>query len=145
MWVVILPVVGFVAFVAGGVFGNLAALDDARAIENRARAAMAAPVRLEIEVREEGGRRWAAYLSSLPAWRVVQVLERCAGGRSFSLRSLDDLLTRTEFEALRDELQARGFLAWAGADYRQGVTWTASGRALLRYLQRGNDTMAGAA
>jgi hypothetical protein len=141
MWVVILPVVGFVAFVAGGVFGNLAALDDARAIEQKARAAMAAPVRLEIEVKEEGGRRWGAYLSSLPAWRIVAVLERCAGGRAFSLRALEDLLTRAEFESLRDELMARGFVAWAGADYRQGVAWTASGRALLRYVQRDGGTL----
>jgi len=57
-------------------------------------------------------------------------------GRDLSLASLagpGKPLSRSEFEALRDELISRGLAAWKNPNYHnQGATLTAAGRAVCK-------------
>lgn len=66
------------------------------------------------------------------------------GGHSFSERELVGaglLSGRTQYEATRDALVAMGWLRWKSSDRRQGLDWTAPGRAGLRALADGDVTV----
>lgn len=66
------------------------------------------------------------------------------GGHSFSERELvaAGLLSgRAQYEQVRDVLLAMNWLRWKAADRRQGLEWTAPGRAGLRALADGAVTV----
>jgi hypothetical protein len=93
--------------------------------------------RFEVFVQTDKGDQWGAFLDSVPGVKVYEALRRVAcTGRSFSVRDMSGVLSRTEFELLRDELVERGFLVWRDPlDFRQGVEWTRPGSALLRSVE----------
>lgn len=90
--------------------------------------------RFEVHVVDDAGAQWGAFIECVPGRKVYDALKRVAGGgRGFSQRDMTGILTRSEFDALRDELISRGFLAWRNQDAKQqGVDWTRPGLALLR-------------
>ena len=71
----------------------------------------------------------------------LRLARACADeGASFSERELllRGLVTgRQQYEQVRDALLSMGWLRWLGDDRRQGVDWTAPGRAGLRALAEG--------
>lgn len=74
--------------------------------------------------------------------RLARALDN--GARSFSERELVGaglLSGRTQYEATRDALLAMGWLRWKASDRRQGLDWTAPGRAGLRALAAGDVTV----
>ena len=82
------------------------------------------------------GGRYVDRAVTVTAWEVLDVLKHAAhleaSGRNFSRREIvgTRLLSRGQYEALRAELHARGFLT-PGSDGAP-THWTAGGRALLR-------------
>ena len=74
--------------------------------------------------------------------RLARALDN--GARSFSERELVGaglLSGRTQYEQVRDTLVVMGWLRWKAADRRQGLDWTAPGRAGLRALADGDATV----
>lgn len=96
----------------------------------------AASVRLEIH--EDRGRH--IQFGHLPAdLPTLQTLARgLQGGRPFSFGEWTGsgrLLTRSQFEDIRDWLLSAGYVAWQDEQHRRlGVEFTGRGRALLRAL-----------
>ncbi len=76
---------------------------------------------------------------------LLRLARSLAGGaRPFSERELVSaglLSGRTQYEATRDALLAMGWLRWKATDRRQGLEWTAPGRAGLRALADGDVTV----
>ena len=76
---------------------------------------------------------------------LLRLARSLAGGaRPFSERELVGaglLSGRTQYEATRDALVAMGWLRWKSTDRRQGLDWTAPGRAGLRALADGDVTV----
>lgn len=74
--------------------------------------------------------------------RLARALDN--GARTFSERELVGaglLSGRTQYEATRDALVAMNWLRWKATDRRQGLEWTAPGRAGLRALADGDVTV----
>lgn len=66
------------------------------------------------------------------------------GAHSFSERELVSaglLSGRAQYEQVRDTLVVMGWLRWKSTDRRQGLDWTAPGRAGLRALAAGSVTV----
>lgn len=93
--------------------------------------------RFEVYVETDRGEQWGAFIESVPGRKVYTSLLRVADGlRGFCQRDMVGVLTRSEFDTLRDELVERGFLAWRNQDVpQQGVEWTRPGLALLRAVK----------
>jgi hypothetical protein len=96
------------------------------------------PGRVKIELLENGGQ--TGHFLTLPA-RAEQLaelgrgIERGAGLGINSWVGSGRPFSRSEFEALRDELLRRGLLAWVNERARaQGVILTPQGRAVMRYF-----------
>ena len=74
--------------------------------------------------------------------RLARTLD--GGAHSFSERELVSaglLSGRAQYEQVRDTLVVMGWLRWKAADRRQGLDWTAPGRAGLRALADGSVTV----
>ena len=66
------------------------------------------------------------------------------GAHTFSERELVGaglLSGRAQYEQVRDALLAMNWLRWKSTDRRQGLEWTAPGRAGLRALATGDVTV----
>ncbi len=76
---------------------------------------------------------------------LLRLARTLAGGaHSFSERELVGaglLSGRTQYESVRDALLAMNWLRWKSTDRRQGLDWTAPGRAGLRALADGDVTV----
>lgn len=76
---------------------------------------------------------------------LLRLARSLAGGaRPFSERELVGaglLSGRAQYESVRDALLAMGWLRWKSTDRRQGLDWTAPGRAGLRALADGDVTV----
>ena len=75
---------------------------------------------------------------------LLRLARTCANGRTFSERELVGaglLSGRAQYEQVRDVLLAMNWLRWKSSDRRQGLDWTAPGRAGLRALADGQVTV----
>lgn len=127
------------AFLAGGLVGDVCARStfayQIKEIEARERA-LRLSTRFEVHVKSDTG-QWGAFLDSVPGDKVHKALLRVSrGGRAFTVRDMDGVLSRTEFESLRAELIERGFVRWRDTGNHQlGIDWTRAGLALLRVVE----------
>jgi len=124
----------FVFFCAGWAYGEGAANHrherKAKELERKMQSLV-----VQVLVTEEGtNHQWGAFLQSVQGNKIIAALRRAASpGRSFTVRDMAGILTRLQFETLRDEMLDRGFLCWVDQDnHNRGVEWTRAGDALLR-------------
>ena len=98
---------------------------------------------LEIRViHEPRGNSQYMRLYSLPRHKTMDALKHAAllhrRGDGFSVRSMSDVVTRSEFEKLRDELLARGVLEWRDLNnVNAGLEWSETGKAILTHFGNG--------
>ena len=132
---------------AGSGVAGLAAYSKIQDLEARARMGAA---RLRVDVYSDDaphcpqtrflGGRYSARGVTVTAWEVLDALKYAQHleqhGRNFSRREVASMLSRGQYEALRDELEARGFLS-TGNNGLPNV-WTRGGHALLRAAVNGD-------
>lgn len=97
-------------------------------------------LRLQVSVNSDLDSAFGASWANLPIPRdkLLKMAKKLMRGGGFSYGSLagrHKVLTRSEFEAVRDEFISRGLLRWRSAHARNsGVELTPAGRAVIRRL-----------
>jgi len=92
---------------------------------------------LEVVIQRDGHGLQLQRLTSVPRDVAHSALWAAAQGREFTVRGMGDAgLSRGQFEALRDDLLRAGLLDWVNDSAHQlGVSWTATGEALLSQVR----------
>lgn len=147
IWFGVLCGAAIISFLAGGVFMSIVdkqRMDELEEAVRKARNDKSYPP-LVVELTDDAVRplHRTVFLHTTdgrtvqaPPHKLHDALKRAyyleKEGRGFSLREMMTVLSRSEFEGLRDALMQHKFLEWAGDDPRVGTRWTGPGYALLR-------------
>jgi hypothetical protein len=95
---------------------------------------------VRVELMQENGEAGAWLDLPIDRGRLVELCKGIEAGSTFSLASFGGrgkLLSRSEFEGLRDEFIKRGLARWVSPHaHNRGLELTGSGRALIRTIGR---------